>query len=53
MAGQRANVKTGNEIIAKARYIGIFGLQFWREKPVNSNSNEGKPTNTNIERITS
>jgi len=28
--------KRGSSIIAKARYIRIFGLKFWREKPVKS-----------------
>jgi len=26
--------KRGTPIVAKARYVRIFGLQFWREKPV-------------------
>lgn len=35
-ASQRGTIKTGNELVAKARYIRIFGLQFWREQPVKS-----------------
>jgi len=36
LAGQNSVAKTGNQLVAKARYIRILGLQFWRERPVKS-----------------
>jgi len=35
------SVKRGTPILARARYIRIFGLQFWREKPIESTDSEG------------
>ena len=36
IASQRTSAGLGEKLVAKARYIRIFGLQFWREKPVKS-----------------
>ena len=36
IASHTAKIKMGNKLLAKARYIRIFGLQFWRENSVNS-----------------
>jgi hypothetical protein len=38
---QRGTIKSGNKLLAKARYIRIFGLQFWRERPVKLTDKEG------------
>jgi len=35
-AAQMGAAKGGAKLLAKARYLRIFGLQFWREKPVKS-----------------
>lgn len=40
IATQRANANRGSELVAKARYIRVFGLQFWREKPVKPVNNK-------------
>jgi hypothetical protein len=34
------STKHGDELVAKARYIRIFGLQFWSERPVKSTNGE-------------
>jgi hypothetical protein len=41
IASQNGNDKAGSKLVAKARYFRIFGLQFWRERPVKSTDDEG------------
>jgi hypothetical protein len=47
------SIKRGTRILAKARYIRILGLEFWRERPANSTNDEGELITTKIETITS
>ena len=34
ITSQRSTTKMGSKLVARARYVCIFGLQFWRERPV-------------------
>lgn len=36
-ASQKVKDRMGNKLVAKAHYIRIFGLQFWRERPIKPN----------------
>jgi len=44
IASQKGNDKAGSKLVAKARYFRIFGLQFWRERPVRSVDDEDRLT---------
>jgi len=43
IASQKGNDKAGSKLVARACYIRIFGLQFWRERPIRQNVNEQEP----------
>ncbi|HEY32330.1 MAG TPA: hypothetical protein G4O10_04425 [Dehalococcoidia bacterium] len=40
VASQRSTTKMGSKLLAKARYIRIFGIQLWRETPVKSTNSQ-------------
>jgi len=40
IAGQGATTKHGSRLLAKARYIKVFGLQFWKETQIESTNND-------------
>jgi hypothetical protein len=40
-ASQGTATKIGNKLVAKTRYVRILGLEFWRERPVQSTNEEG------------
>jgi len=40
IASQRSTTKMGSKLLARARYISIFGLQFWRERPARPADNQ-------------